>query len=120
VAGPMTRNGRQLARARAASGHATAAPPSSVMNSRRLMGRPFPWNTPYHTLSAVQQTRSADDRVGSDSVIRRCLINARITPASGPQRLITACRMSARTGLMQRMRSHSVSSCASPLRTRAA
>ena len=65
-----------------------AAPPSSVMNSRRLMGRPFPWNTPYHTLSAVQQTRSVDDRAGSDSVIRRCLINARITPASGPQRLI--------------------------------
>jgi hypothetical protein len=27
----MTRNGRQLARARAASGHAAAAPPSSVM-----------------------------------------------------------------------------------------
>jgi hypothetical protein len=32
----MTRNGRQLARVRAASGHA-AAPPSSVMNSRRFM-----------------------------------------------------------------------------------
>jgi hypothetical protein len=33
----MTRNGRQLARARAASGHATAAPPSSVMKSRRFI-----------------------------------------------------------------------------------
>jgi hypothetical protein len=28
--------------ARAASGHATAAPPISVMNSRRLMLKPFP------------------------------------------------------------------------------
>src|SRR5262249_35852481 len=36
VAGLMTRNGRQLARARAASGHAVAAPPSSVMKSRRF------------------------------------------------------------------------------------
>jgi hypothetical protein len=32
--------------------------------------------------------------MGSDWVIQRCLINVRINPASGPQRLITACRMS--------------------------
>jgi hypothetical protein len=29
--------------ARAASGHAAAAPPSSVMNSRRFMSLPSPW-----------------------------------------------------------------------------
>src|SRR5262245_15034036 len=33
----MTRNGRQLARARAASGHAAAAPPSATNNFRRPM-----------------------------------------------------------------------------------
>jgi hypothetical protein len=32
-------------------------------------------------------------QTGSDSIIRRCLINVRITLASGPQRVITACRM---------------------------
>jgi hypothetical protein len=36
--------------ARAASGHATAAPPSSVMNSRRLMGPLNRAAKPYHVL----------------------------------------------------------------------
>jgi hypothetical protein len=34
--------------ARAASGHAPVAPPSSVMKSRRLMGHPLPTSTLYH------------------------------------------------------------------------
>jgi hypothetical protein len=33
--------------------------------------------------------------------IRRCLINVRIIPESGPQRLITACRVSAKSGCEQ-------------------
>ena len=43
---------------------------------------------------------------GPDSVIRRCRLNVRITPASGPQRLITACRMSAKTGCEQSQQSN--------------
>ncbi len=40
---------RSLCCARAASGHAAAAPPTSEMNSRRLMGVPLPPSVqPYH------------------------------------------------------------------------
>jgi hypothetical protein len=44
---------------------------------------------------ATYAVRLTDVRVGSHSVIRRCRLNVRITPESGPQHLITACRMSA-------------------------
>src|SRR5262249_34975005 len=63
--------------ARAANGHAAVAPPMSVMNSRRLMGR-----TPKardHRLSiadqarAFQQSRPAHFRFGSLATDRRAL-----------------------------------------------
>ncbi len=34
--------------------------------------------------------------------IRRCLLNVRFVPESGPRRLITACRSSANSGLLER------------------
>ena len=43
---------------------------------------------------------------GSDPVIPRCLLNVRITPASGPQRLITAYRMSANRVVMRRSKKY--------------
>src|SRR5260221_9324745 len=59
--------------ARATSGQAAAAaPPRSVMSSRRLMCSFRLRVTPYHTrklCSASQQILAADDRVGSDSVV---------------------------------------------------
>ena len=40
--------------ARAASGHAAAAPPTSVMNSRRLIGWPLKQRVlPYHAVSCI-------------------------------------------------------------------
>src|SRR5262245_25346658 len=55
--------------ARAASGHA-AAPPSRVMNVRRLMWSPQSWELPYHIIGAMphcalQQLRSPHFRFGS-------------------------------------------------------
>src|SRR5262249_12479260 len=41
-------------RARAAIGHAAAAPPRSVMNSRRLMFAPQAGITPYHAGAALR------------------------------------------------------------------
>src|SRR5262249_8016967 len=61
--------------ARAASGHATAVPPSSDMNARRLMGRPSfrPRAAHYHAVAeerrcASQQKLRADVADGSDSI----------------------------------------------------
>ena len=58
--------------ATAASGHAAAEPPSSVMNSRRFMCSPKPRITPYHTAEkpccALQQFWPADFRNGSFSI----------------------------------------------------
>jgi hypothetical protein len=53
--------------ARAATGHAAAAPPSNVMNSRRLIGHPCRGNPRYHIVEqklscAAQQILTADDR----------------------------------------------------------
>src|SRR5262245_50172626 len=69
--------------ARAASGHA-AAPPSSDMNARRLMGRTPPRlrAARYHTVAperrcASQQKLRADVADGSDPVIRQCRLDVR-------------------------------------------
>src|SRR6476469_6290207 len=53
----------------------------------------------------LQPLSRVEVRCGSDSVIWRCLINVRITPTSGPQRLIMACRMSAISGCEQSQQS---------------
>ena len=44
--------------ARAASGHAAAAPPRSVMNSRRFMGSLSQRVTPYHIVVAMPRCAS--------------------------------------------------------------
>jgi hypothetical protein len=55
---------------------------------------------------------------GSDSVIRRCLLNVWITPESGRRADIGGCLKGARTGLMRRSKQqlYSMTSSARPTR----
>jgi hypothetical protein len=74
--------------ARAASGHAAAAPLSSVMNSRRLIGSPSnrapqPYHISKREPCALQQSLSPIGSYGSGSVIQRCRLNVRFAPESG-------------------------------------
>jgi hypothetical protein len=57
---------------------------------------------PWQEAVAVQDFGPAYDRYGSDSVIRRCPLNVRITPASGPPHVITAGLKSAISRHMRR------------------
>ena len=75
--------------ARAASGHATAAPPISVMSDRLFTAGPFRASDTKNSTPQLRQEAVAlrDFNFRYDrSVIRRCLINIRITPqaASAP------------------------------------
>jgi len=48
-------------------------------------------------IAALQNLNRPMSAEGSTSAIRRRLIDVRIAPENGPQRLITACRMSTTT-----------------------
>jgi len=50
-----------------------------------------------HETAALRDFNPGYVAFGSDSVIRRCPLNVRITPASGPQRLITGMSHECRT-----------------------
>ena len=56
------------AAARAASGHANAAPPSSVMNSRRLIVAPRAQNHAPHRLTAVRVLERGEGDVNCDQL----------------------------------------------------
>jgi hypothetical protein len=73
----------------AACGHATAAPPRRVMNSRRLMDCPQAWEIQPSTLvvemacGASQQFSQADFRSGSRALFSRCPRRVRSIPDTG-------------------------------------
>ena len=74
--------------ARAASGHAAAPTPSSVMNSRRLMSSLSPRIAPYHIVvgmprCASQQISAAYARFGSIASFRARRRHDRFTPMNG-------------------------------------
>src|SRR6516164_954859 len=106
--------------ARAASGHAAAAPPSAASNSRRPMVtviRPSRARRVEGRIARLQCAvftfKEGRMLVASTSVVsfgfrsgKLERVNVfRFAPESGPQRLITACRMSAITGCEQSQQS---------------
>ena len=107
VAEPMTRKGRQLARARAATGHVAAAPPSVAKNFRRSMclpcGPPAGGSCPCNggTIPRFDRAcRPTAVRVWSVSpslalhrVAHVCPIAAKHDRATGPYRIGRRCQL---------------------------
>ena len=69
--------------ARAASGHAAAAPPSSVMNSRRLIAAPEAQDEASYRLRLAHWKGAADVRFGSLADMCSAKRHVRFTPESG-------------------------------------
>jgi hypothetical protein len=92
---------------RAASGHAAAASPMSVMNSRRFTA-PLPPVLPTKTIAhlvrqetaALRDFNPANDRCGS-KLGRAGDVHDRSSPESGRPSAILLCRIRATTGFMQ-------------------
>src|SRR6516225_3302229 len=90
------------------NGHATDAPPTSAMKSRRLMRQPSgPRTASYHTVDtarpvfcALQQEQMPDFGFGSLADIRRARVDVRSTPRSGHQSHAPSCLLWATSGLL--------------------
>src|SRR6516164_4254185 len=91
---------RSLCCARAASGHA-AAPPTSVMNSRRLIASPQGSEQGIVAGQTgrleVDKTALGDVRFGSKADIEAPPPDVRFTPKSGHQFSALGCRLSAKS-----------------------
>ena len=89
--------------ARAASGEETAAPPTTVMNSRRLMWLPQPRTAPYHIVEREMRLRvtaksDAHVRFGSKADVTLLNFDVRFTPESGHPVAHLGCPLWANSG----------------------
>src|SRR5579872_5020892 len=85
--------------ARTAKGNAVTVPPTSVMNSRRLIASPDPCAVSAHPLA--QSEADADVAVGSKPVLTALKRDFRDTLGGRHSRGQSACRKRATSGLMQ-------------------